>query len=175
MHDSTPDLTPWTPTRAIQAAMESYLADPTSGGMDNHTVHYLVDHQHYDEETGEHVYPFEAYTILPRRGEVVIKHPACENGGYFSLPIIMVKERGLDPTLCLCGKAHEQSQRRMLANASRSKGKALAGLEGREANRPWIALGISRRTYYRKLASGAIVEDGTGTDTPLSLGDNETS
>ena len=46
---------------------------------------------------------------------------------------------------------------RKASNGARPKGRPIAGEmhKSNEAMKPWIALGMSRRTWYRRKASGA--------------------
>ena len=150
--DMTPR--PWTPTTALLDAV-------AHGALGSHTLHYLEDHRYQDEATGLPLDHAEAYELYPRHGACVIRHHAVNDHIAFELPVV-TQTGPLDRTLCLCGKATEQWERRTRANAARSLAattptrmpqcQVQAG--SLESSAPWVALCISRRTYYRRKKAG---------------------
>jgi hypothetical protein len=71
------------------------------------------------------------------------------------------------------GKAKRTKLRKKLNNADKRKRRAAAGATDHAASAertaPWIALGISRRTYYRKQANGTFGTD-SGTAARIYMG-----
>jgi hypothetical protein len=72
-----------------------------------------------------------------------------------------------------CKKAQRTKRRKKLNTADKRARRAEAGAkphaESAEQKAPWLALGISRRTYYRKQANGTVGTD-SGTAARIYMG-----